>query len=143
MAISIIQGVCASIWSTTMLVSLFCICIRLILLIYFLVECRGCQSDHRGRASSVKLHFFAEFRSIPFRASELALPRNSECLGMVLSSAEQRKPFRVYSAEFFRNEIPFPTLAAPTAVAAHAAAFSVAASSVAATLVDVARRDVT
>jgi hypothetical protein len=31
---------------------------------------------------SVKLNFFAEFRSVPFRASELALPRNSECLGM-------------------------------------------------------------
>jgi hypothetical protein len=27
---------------------------------------------------SVKLHFFAEFPSVPFRASELALPRNSE-----------------------------------------------------------------
>jgi hypothetical protein len=31
---------------------------------------------------SVKLHYCVEFRSVPFRASELALPRNSECLGM-------------------------------------------------------------
>ncbi len=29
----------------------------------------------------VKLIFSAEFHSVPFRASELALPRNSECLG--------------------------------------------------------------
>jgi len=31
-----------------------------------------------------KTNFFRgiSFRSIPFRASELALPRNSECLGM-------------------------------------------------------------
>ncbi len=45
-----------------------------------------------------KLVFSAEFHSIPFRASELALPRNSECLGM---------------SAFFRgfwNEIPFRTL---------------------------------
>ncbi len=30
----------------------------------------------------VKLIFSVEFHSVPFRASELALPPNSECLGM-------------------------------------------------------------
>ncbi len=72
----------------------------------------GCQSNHRGRASAVKLHFFAGFRSVLFR-SELRnwLFRGTRNVSeWALSSAEQRKSFRVYSAEFFRNEIPFPTL---------------------------------
>ncbi len=59
---------------------------------------------------SVKLHFFVEFRSVPFRASELALPRNSECLGMSTFFRGITEIVRVYSTEFFRNEIPFPTL---------------------------------
>ncbi len=59
-----------------------------------------------------KLVFSAEFHSVSFR-SEL---RNWLFRGTrnasewVFSSAELRKSFRVYSAEFFRNEIPFPTL---------------------------------
>ncbi len=32
------------------------------------VECGGHQSDRRSCASSVKLHFFAEFHSFPFRS---------------------------------------------------------------------------
>jgi hypothetical protein len=72
-----------------MLVSLFCICIRgrkkLTLLIKFFVECTlGCQSGHRGRASSAKLHFFAEFRSVPSfgtgSSAELGMPRNGHFL---------------------------------------------------------------
>ena len=49
------------------------------------------------------------FRSVPFRASELALPRNSECLGMSTFFRGITKTVPS-SAEFFRNEIPFPTL---------------------------------
>jgi hypothetical protein len=56
----------------------------------------------------VKLIFSAD--SIPFRASKLALPQNSECLGMSAFFRGIRQPFRVYSAKFFRNEILFPTL---------------------------------
>ncbi len=69
----LLSRVCVHQQSTTMLVSLFCICIRgskrLILLLKFFVECRlGSQSGHRGRASSAKLHFFAGFRSVSFRS---------------------------------------------------------------------------
>jgi hypothetical protein len=69
-----------------MLVSLFFICIRgnnVINLFNFFVECRGCQSDHRGRASSVKLHFSrnsVSFRFVPSfgigSSAELGMPRN-------------------------------------------------------------------
>jgi hypothetical protein len=49
--------------------------------------------------------FFPEL-SVPFGASELALPLNSECLRM----STFRGIMEVYSAEFFRNKIPFSTL---------------------------------
>ncbi len=60
---------------------------------------------------SVKLHFFAEFRSVPFRASELAFPRNSECLGMstFFRGITETIPslFRGIFSE--RNSVPNPT----------------------------------
>ena len=51
------------------------------------------------------------FRSIPFRASELALPRNSECLGMraFFRGITETVPslFRGIFSE--RNSVPNPT----------------------------------
>jgi hypothetical protein len=46
------------------------------------VECRGRLSDQICCASFLKLHFFAEFHSVPFRAleSELGMPRNEHFL---------------------------------------------------------------
>jgi hypothetical protein len=56
----------------------------------------------------------AEFRSVPFRASELALPRNSECLGMraFFRGITETVPslFRGIFSE--RNSVPNPTHAA-------------------------------
>ncbi len=49
------------------------------------------------------ISFCSELRNRLFRK-----PQNA--LEWALSSAEWRKLFRVYSAEFFRNEIPLPTL---------------------------------
>ncbi len=67
----------------------------------------GCQSGHRGRAG-VPQNFIFSRNSVPFRASELALPRNSECLGMgtFFRGITETVP------SLFRgiNEIPFPTL---------------------------------
>jgi hypothetical protein len=52
--------------------------------IKFFVECRGCQSDCRGRANSVKLNFFAGFRSVLFRFEFrnwlFGMPRNEHFL---------------------------------------------------------------
>jgi hypothetical protein len=51
------------------------------------------------------------FRSLPFRASELALPRNSECLGMstFFRGITETVPslFRGIFSE--RNSVPNPT----------------------------------
>jgi hypothetical protein len=61
----------------------------------------------------VRLIFSAEFHSVPvpFRASELALPRNSECLGMsaFFRGITETVPslFRGIFSE--RNSVPNPT----------------------------------
>jgi hypothetical protein len=72
-----------------------------------------CQSEHRGRASSVKLNFFAGFRSILFRSelrNGLFRGRNSECLGMstFFSGITEIVPslFRGIFSE--RNSVPNP-----------------------------------
>ncbi len=60
---------------------------------------------------SVKVIFSAEFHSVLFRASELALPRNSECLGMSAFFRGITEPilslFRGIFSE--RNSVPNPT----------------------------------
>jgi hypothetical protein len=71
---------------------------------------RGRQSDQRGCASFVKLYFFAEFLSFLFRASELALPRNSECLGMSTFFRGITETVPSLFRGIFSDEIPFPTL---------------------------------
>jgi hypothetical protein len=50
--------------------------------------------------------FHSKLRNWLFRGIRNA----SECLRMSAFFRGIIKPFRVYSAEFFRNEIPFPTL---------------------------------
>jgi len=63
--------------------------------------------------STVRVLFFsAEFCSVLFRSEirNWLFRGTRNASEWALSSAEQRKPFRVYSAEFFRNDIPFPTL---------------------------------
>ncbi len=51
------------------------------------------------------------FHSVPFRASELALPRNSECLGMSTFFRGITEIIPSLFRGIFLNEIPFPTLA--------------------------------
>jgi hypothetical protein len=59
----------------------------------------------------VKLIFSVEYHAVPFRASELALPRNSECLGMraFFRGITETVPslFRGIFSE--RNSVPNPT----------------------------------
>ncbi len=50
------------------------------------------------------------FRSVPFRPSELALPRNSECLGISTFFRGITEAVPSLFRGIFRNEIPFPTL---------------------------------
>ncbi len=61
---------------------------------------------------SVKLHFFALFRSVPFRASELALPWNSECLGMstFFRGIKETIPSLFRGSFSERNSVPNPRL---------------------------------
>ncbi len=64
---------------------------------------------------SVKLNFFAKFRSVPFRASELALPRNSECLGLStffrwITETIPSLFRRIFSE---RNSVPNPIIIVP------------------------------
>ncbi len=74
----------------------------------FFLECRGRQSDHRGCASSVKLHFSRN--SFLFRASELALPQNSECLGMSTFFRRITETVLILFRGIFseRNSVPNP-----------------------------------
>ena len=50
------------------------------------------------------------FYSVPFRASELALPRNSECLGMSTLFRGITESVPSLYRGIFWNEIPFQTL---------------------------------
>jgi hypothetical protein len=90
-----------------------------------LSECRS--EPFRGRENNSEQNAAAEnfnvqlfwllcktyyFHGIPF-LSELRywlFRRTRNASAWAHSSAEERKPFRVYSAEFFRYGIPFPTL---------------------------------
>jgi hypothetical protein len=58
----------------------------------------------------VKLIFSAEFRSVLFLASELALLRNSECLGMNAFCHGITETIPSLLRGIFQNEIPFQTL---------------------------------
>ena len=64
---------------------------------------------------SVKLHFFAEFRSVPFRSAELALPRNSEYLGMstFFRGITETVPSLFRGIHSERNSVPNPNQGGP------------------------------
>ncbi len=68
------------------------------------------RTNHLVVILAVLYNKFFSRTFVPFRASKLIFCGSRNASEWVLSSAEHKKPFRVYSVEFYRNEISVLTL---------------------------------